>query len=274
MSGRGSHPFRPYGRPLAAPAIRAAEPPALAPEGEAAADEAGLWRRWIDRADGQARDALVLRYVPYARAVAAKMYARRRNDEIEFDEYRQLAMVGLLESIDRYLPDRGARFTTFAMPRIRGAILNGLERLTERQQQLAFRRRVLAERTASLVPEAFSPDPTRRLLAELEAIGVGVALGFLLEGTGMVADPGRALPDGAYAQVELRQVHEQLWAMVDRLEEREREIIELHYRRLTRFEEIAEMLHLSKGRVSQLHRQAVMRLRDLISKAERCDVAY
>ena len=274
MSGRGSDRWQPYGRPAAAPPVRAAEPAALARGADAADDEAALWRRWIDGADGEARTALAHRYVAYARAVAAKMYGRRRNDEIEFDEYRQLAMVGLLESIDRYMPDRGARFTTFAMPRIRGAILNGLEHLTERQQQIAFRRRVLAERTGSLVSESFSPDPTRRLLAELEAIGVGVALGFLLEGTGMVVDPGRGLPDGAYAQVELRQVHEQLWGMVERLTDREREIIELHYRRLRRFEEIAEMLHLSKGRISQLHRQAIMRLRDLISKAERCDVAY
>jgi RNA polymerase sigma factor for flagellar operon FliA len=224
--------------------------------------------------DPAARADLVARYMPFARALAAKAYARRKTEEIAFDEYEQLAMVGLVESVNRYEPGRGAKFTTYALPRIQGSILNGLARLTERQQQLAFRRRVAAERLESLAPDALELDPAQRLLAQLEEIGVGVALGFLLEGTGMVRDASELLPDDAYAHVELRQQHARLWDMTKLLTDREREVIDLHYKQARRFDEIADELRLTKGRVSQLHKQAIQRLRALVTKSEACDVAF
>jgi RNA polymerase sigma factor for flagellar operon FliA len=236
-------------------------------------DEAPLWQRWRG-GDGSAREKLIERYLPYSKAIAARLYARRPIDDVEFEEYQQFATVGLLESIDRYRPDRGAQFTTFATPRIRGAVLSGVERLTERRQQTAFRRRAMSERVASLVQDDVSPNHTQALLDELEKIGVGVALGLILEGTGMLSRPEDGLPDDAYAQVELRQAHQRLWEMVKHLTDRERQVVELHYREARRFEEIARTLRLSKGRVSQLHRQALTRLHGLMTAAEACDVAY
>jgi RNA polymerase sigma factor for flagellar operon FliA len=241
---------------------------------EHADDESDLWRRWCGEANGAARSSLAERYMPYARALAAQLYAKRSHDEFQFEEYEQFGMVGLMEAIDRYLPDRGAQFKTFATPRIRGAILNGLERLSERQQQGAFRRRAAAERVASLTPQALSTDATQQLLEELEQIGVGVAIGFLLDAAGLSLGLQTGLPEDAYAQIETRQLHGQLWELVERLADRERQIIVMHYREARSFEEIAGALRLSKGRISQLHRQAVMRLSELFSKADRCDVAY
>jgi RNA polymerase sigma factor for flagellar operon FliA len=263
--------------PYELPANEAAPAPAgpaapIGPEDERSDGEAALWQRWCGEADGAARSSLAQRYMPYARALAAQLYARRPHDEFQFDEYQQFAMVGLMESIERYLPDRGAQFRTFATPRIRGAILNGLERLSERQQQGAFRRRVTADRVASLTPDSFCTEATQQLLEELQEIGVGVAMGLILDG--MSLDLQTGLPDDAYAQIEMRQLHRQLWELVERLTDREREIVVMHYRQALSFEEIAGALRLSKGRISQLHRQAVMRLRGLFSKAERCDVAY
>ena len=236
-------------------------------------DEAGLWVA-SQGGDAAARALLAERFIPYATAVAAKLYARRAHREIEFDEYRQFAMVGLMESVQRYQPDRGAKFTTFATTRIQGAIWNGIQQLSERQQQTAFRRRVLAERTESMTPAELSRDPTQKLLLDLQEIGVGVALGFLLEGTGMMLGTTEGLPDDAYASIELRRLHGHVWEMVARLPERERDIIQRHYRDGVQFEEIARALQLTKGRISQLHKQAVLRLRALVSKAESCDVTY
>jgi RNA polymerase sigma factor for flagellar operon FliA len=246
-------------------------PPAARASGD---DEASLWERWSQNADAEARVQLVERYVPFARALAARFYGRRHSDEIEFDDYQQLAMVGLMESIDRYQPDRGAKFTTYATARIQGSILNGLERLTERQQQLAFRRRVAAERTASLMPDALSADSSQQLFTQLEEIGVGIALGFLLEGTGMVRDREDALPASAYEHLELRQVREQLWDLAQQLTEREREVFDLHYKQSQAFDDVAQSLGLTKGRVSQLHRQGILRLRALFTKSGSCDVSF
>lgn len=236
--------------------------------------EGALWARWVGQADAEARAQLAELHMPYARALAAKLYARRHSDEIEFDEYQQLAMVGLMEALDRYAPDRGARFTTFALPRIHGAIFNGLAKLTERQQQVAFRRRMATERIESLSAAMSSADSSQDLFAQLAQVGVGLALGFLLEGTGMVQRADEALPANAYAQLELRQLHRQLWDLLPQLTEREREVMDLHYKQSRPFEEIARHLGLTKGRISQLHQQGVSRLRALFTKAGHCDVAY
>lgn len=120
------------------------DPPANA-GGEQAA-EVGLWRRYRETGAQAERDALIYHYLPHAQVVAATYYGRRTHDVIEFEEYLQFARVGLVESVDRYTDDRGAQFKTFASRRMHGAILNGLECLTEKQQQIALRMRLRKER--------------------------------------------------------------------------------------------------------------------------------
>jgi RNA polymerase sigma factor for flagellar operon FliA len=237
-------------------------------------EEEALWLRWKERGDAASRELLIEGYMPYARALAGRLYGRRWTEEIAFEEYQQLAMVGLLESIERFVPGQGAKFRTYAYSRIQGAILNGLEQVTERQQQLVTRRRILAERTASLVPEPVPVDESERLLKELGDIAVGLALGYILEGLVAGPDPDARRPADPYAQMELRETRQQVWKMVARLPEREREVVEMHYAQSRRFEEIARVLQLSRGRVAQLHRKAIVRLRGLVNKAEKCDVAY
>lgn len=256
----------PYGVPLAVPAGDAQ--PVSTSSGEDA-----LWRRWREAGDLQAREALAQHYAAYARALAAKCYARRVHNEFEFDEYFHFAVVGMLEALERYEPDRGAMFKTFATPRIHGAILNGLERLSERQQQIALRQRMARERLDSLKAEDEQQNAGASLLQELGDIGVAVALGFLLEGTGMLVAPEQQLPDNAYAALEMHQTRERLWQLVEQLTERESQVIWRHYRQQQPFEQIASDLKLTPGRISQLHRQGLERLHKLL-KAARLDVAW
>lgn len=235
--------------------------------------ESCLWRRWRLEADRAAHRALVELHAPFARGLAARSFARRVTHEVAFDDYVQLAMVGLLESIERFVPGGEAQFRTFALRRIQGAIHNGLSRWTERQQQASTRRRLEAERIASLVPEKLTQASGEELLAHLGDVAVGVAVGLILEAVGLAPGP-REVHGDPYAQLELRQLREQAWRMVDRLPERERLVIELHYRHARRFDEIARKLEVTKGRISQIHRQALVRLRGLVSKADRCNVAF
>lgn len=137
------------------------------------------------------RDRLVTRYLPYARAIAARMYSRRGGQDFEFDDYLQYASLGLMECVDRYQPGLGASFKTYATTRMAGSILNGLEKLTERQQQLSIQRRLTAneDRLASWAEEDGEDDgmeSTEALFRRLAAVGVGVALGVLLEGSGLI----------------------------------------------------------------------------------------
>lgn len=237
-------------------------------------DEEQLWQCWHDTHDPAARQRLSEIYLSYARALAAKSYSRRVHNEFEFNEYLHFAVVGMMEALDRYKPDRGSHFKTFATPRINGAILNGLDCLSERQQQIGLRRRLARERLESLKTEASEMDSGQKLLQELGDIGIGVALGFLLEGTGMLLSPDERLPDNAYSHIELKQLREWVWQMVEQLTEREAQVIRAHYLQEQSFEDIASAMQLTKGRISQLHRQGLERIRKLVEARGNFDVAW
>ncbi len=259
-------PYRPPPTP--------ADEPLRAESGDPVRCEAELWRRWREEGERAARDLLAERYRGYAKSLAARLFSRRSFNDVAFEEYHQLALLGLMEAMDRFDPARGVKFKTFATPRIQGAIHNGLETLTERHQQIAMRRRLASERTASLVPEHMALGDPEKLLAQLGDVAVDVALAFILDGIGLGPDARERLPGNAYAETELSQVRARLWQGVEQLSAQEREVLELHYRRGRRFEEIARHMALSKGRISQIHSQAVGRLRKLFSTTGLCDVTF
>lgn len=219
------------------------------------------------------------RHLPHARRVAATYYRRRMHDEIEFDDYLQFAILGMMESIDRFDPLLGIRFRTFSGRRMHGTILDGLERMTEKQQQIASRRRAQKERLASLVaPQPASDEgvssQTEALFRYLAEVGVGLALSLMLDGTGMLR-PGEAEGGSAtgmdtayYRRTELRQLREKLLAHVEGLKPQARQVIRSHYVQAMPFDAIAASMGLTKGRVSQIHREALLWLRNEL-KVER-----
>ena len=226
-----------------------------------------LWRRWRDAEDVDARERLISNFLPYTRIIAGRLYVRRPCDGFEFDEYLQMARVGLLEAVDRFDPARGARFITYASRRMIGSILTGVERLSEVQQQVAFRKRLESERMESLkepdTGDTSEPDALFRQLAEL---GVGLALCYLLDDTGMVMEPDRVDGRGHYEAVELRQMQRRLHALVDRLPDKEQYVLRHHYMQDVPFQDIASRLGVTKGRVSQIHRSAIDSLRKEIAR--------
>lgn len=241
----------------------------VAPDDDAAQDdEPLLWQRARDLGDADARRRLIDRHLPYARVIAAMLYAQRHHDEVGFDDYLQFARLGLLEAFERFDPARGVRFRSFAGWRMRGAVLDGLGRLTERQSQIDERRRIVRERMESLTSGAGRPaggDDLFRMLAE---VGMGVAIGCMLEGTGLFRDD--AAHDGAdtvYAAVELQRLRDRLRSSIDMLPTTERQVIGLHYLHGVPFEAIAARLELTRGRVAQIHHCGLARLRSWIPAA-------
>ncbi|WZB63221.1 sigma-70 family RNA polymerase sigma factor [Achromobacter xylosoxidans] len=97
---------------------------------------------------------------------------------------------------------------------------------------------------------------------------MGVALGVLLEGSGLIewesTEATRGL--GAYEQVELRQLRDRVLALVAALPERERHIVRSHYMQDVPFQDIAAEMGLTKGRISQLHKRALDMLRQELGK--------
>jgi RNA polymerase sigma factor for flagellar operon FliA len=233
--------------------------PAGTPEAGVVIDHDGLWQCYVQTRDRALRDRLIGIHGRLARILAAKLYARRTVAQVDFDDYLQYAHVGLIESVERFDPARGVKFPTFAATRITGAILNGLESESELHEQLAARRRVVAQRTASLVeaPGDASPD----LFARLAEVAVGLAVGFMLEGSGMYQAGESEAPCDSYSGIAIRQLSKRLHDAVAALPERQRSVVVLHYFQQRPFEAIALEMGLSRGRVSQLHKEALARLR-------------
>lgn len=225
-----------------------------------ASEESRLWAAWREQGDAAARERLIHLHYGFARIMAGKLYARRPTDEIGFDEYLQLASVGLIESVDRFDPGRGASFRTFSSHRIQGAILSGLEASTERARQLALKRQLEQERLESL--SSGGEAPRDDAFARLASIAIGLALGFMLEDVGLYRSDEEAGEDNTYASAELRQMKRRLLKLVGKLPEREAKIIREHYFQQVPFDEIAASLGLSKGRVSQIHHRALAMLRE------------
>jgi len=202
------------------------------------------------------------RYTPLARALATRQLQRRRGFGIELSDMQQFAYEGLLHAIDRFDPLRGIPFGAFARRRILGSISDGASRMNEVDAQYSYRRRVEAERARSLTADT-AADPVR----SLAALVTGFAIGLMLEGTSLVepADGADHRPD-PYDSLALRELLSLLAREVARLPDREARIVRHHYEDGVSFAQIAQLLGISRGRVSQLHASAIARLRTYLGR--------
>lgn len=203
---------------------------------------------------------LIERHLPLVRMLAAKLYRLRWDNSVRFDELCQMGTVGLAEAAHRYDPARGAQFASYATWRITGAILNGLERSTERNQQASARRRLLQDRATSWVGES-KGDSLEAALARLSDAAIGLAVGFMLEGTGMYSDGSEVTARDGYRQLAAIQLTHRVRAAASSLPAAERTVVEGHYFHQRTFVDLAAQLGLTKGRISQIHRAAIEQLR-------------
>jgi RNA polymerase sigma factor FliA len=225
--------------------------------------EASLWRRLRFENDARCRERLFERYQGLARSIAMSELRRRPSYGLERSDFLQLAYGGLLEAIDRFDPLHGAPFSAYARRRIRGAISDGLAKSSENGARYNHGRRLETERLRSLDdPRPGSDDA----IAQLSDIAVALALGFMIQFSKAAATAdGKELADlQAYESVAWRDVELSVLQEVDRLPEAEQTVMKQHYLHEMSFKDIATLLGLSKGRVSQLHRVALERLRERI----------
>lgn len=257
--------MNPPGRPEgdAPEDARADAPRDTVPSDGDAAQAQQLWHTFGEQREAEARNRLIEHYLPLARRIAATLFARRGAMVVDFMDYMQLATVGLIESIDRFDPRRGVAFEAFAAQRVRGAVLNALQALSETYEQSELRKRLRQDRLDSL--RRGLAVGRADLFGELADIAVGFALSYMLEGTGLLAPGGEtesAHRHEFYRGVEQRQLAELLARLVDALPDQERRVIRYHYYQGLAFQEIAGLFGVTKGRISQIHRQALQLIKE------------
>jgi RNA polymerase sigma factor for flagellar operon FliA len=230
-------------------------------------EEQELWSAWTEQRDADAREKLIGHYLPFANMLAAKLYAGRQVDQAEFEEYRQYAIVGMIEAVDRFDMMRNASFRTYAGHRITGAVLNGIEKACEKQQQITARASLRKERLESMRDGERKASP-QDLFSGLADLALGLALGYMLEDSGMFQEQEQQYTEHFYDRHELNQLKQTIKGIVDVLPDQARNVVCYHYYQGLSFEEIARMLSLSKGRISQIHRQALKLLQEIYSGAD------
>jgi RNA polymerase sigma factor for flagellar operon FliA len=232
-------------------------------------DEEGLlWADFKRRGSSAARERLFSRFVGFARNVARRLHREHSWGDLELADLQQHAYTGLLEALDRYDPDLGTPFRAFASYRISGSIRDGIARTNEMREQISWRRRVRRERVKSLsAPEAETTSVPAAPIEKLAEIAAGLALGFMLEGTTLFveddAEGGQPIHAAAtaYDSVVWNETVSRLHEELASLPEREQNILRQHYIGGLSFDQLASLLSISKGRVSQLHRAALESLR-------------
>lgn len=208
--------------------------------------EADLWQRIRMGGDARAVEQVIVHYSGWAAAIARSIHQRLPAYPVDCEDFIQNARVGLMEAVSRFDPGRGVPFPAFAKPRVRGAVFNGLRAILGDRSPHATAA-LDAERLALLLDDAVD-DPVDRVVDAI--LGLGTA--FLLDAQDD-SDPS-AYAGRADMQ---RRVH----GHVARLPERQRALIEQHYFQHVAFVEIAARFGVTKGRISQLHSQALRTLR-------------
>lgn len=232
------------------------------PEADTAHNEAALWAAWNATKNPEDRHAIVEFYSEWVHFMAKQVFVRVRIPGVEWHDFVHYGTIGLLEAIDRFEPERGFQFRTYARHRVRGAILNGLRQCRDQEAHAP------AANPARHIDrsESLSDEPGGDLLAEIVTVSVGLAIGHLLD-----AD---SLPESGdtYAKVEHDCLMEDLSALVEALPEKERIVVKYHYYQHLAFIEIAELLGVTKGRISQLHKQGILRMRRQLEAADTLNI--
>lgn len=238
------------------------------------------WLEWHDSRSQRAKDVLIVHYSPLVKFVAGRVGAGLPNS-VDVGDLVGTGVFGLIDALDRFDPTKGFKFETFAIPRIKGAILDGLRALDWVPRSVRARGRAIENAMAKLEAElhrapteaeladelGITDEEFQKWMRNLSAATVGpldhlMSLGASepepLDGTGS----SMPSPSGAIEETELREamLHE-----IKRLPERERTVLALYYNEGLTLNEIGQILGVTESRVSQIHTKAVLQLRSRLT---------
>src|SRR5215213_10307508 len=239
-----------------------------------------LWRRYKVDGDEKARGRLVVAYSPLVKFIAARM-ASGLPSHVEKSDLVSYGLLGLIGAIERFDPEREIKFETYAIARIKGAIIDELRALDWVPRSVRSRARDVEraigelERKLHRAPSdeeiseklGISTDELDESLSEIGRSSIA-ALDELwtISSTGgdqvalidTIEDTQGPEPQAELAQTELK---EALGEAIARLPEREKLVVTLYYYEELTLREIGEVLGVTESRVSQLHTKAILRLK-------------
>ncbi|NLW47771.1 MAG: RNA polymerase sigma factor WhiG [Firmicutes bacterium] len=247
-------------------------------------DEA-LWQSYLISKSPATRETIILKYAPLVKYVAGRV-AIGLPSNVEFDDLVSFGVFGLMDAIEKYDLSRGIKFETYAIARIRGAILDGLRSNDWVPRSVRQKAREL-ERACAELENRLGRSATDQEISEVMNISIQDFYQLLsevscttlssLDELWMVHsnddDSVRVLDlvknndsEDPLHQVEIEEVKTTLANAIESLPERERMVIALYYYEGLTLKEIGEIMEISESRVSQIHTKAIFRLRGRLSR--------
>jgi RNA polymerase sigma factor for flagellar operon FliA len=250
---------------------------------ELSATIAELWEEYKQGSGRDARERLILHYSPLVKFVAGRVAAGLPQN-IEQSDLVSYGIFGLIDAIDKFDPGRGYKFETYAISRIKGAIIDELRSIDWVPRSVRAKARAIERAYSKLENELRrSPDDKEvaaelsmteeelaSVLGQISFVGV-VALDELLSAgeRGAGATVGDTIagsghdPVEAFESEEMRQV---LADAINRMPDRERLVLTLYYYEGLTLAEIGSVLGVTESRVCQIHTKAIFQLRSRLSE--------
>ncbi len=240
-----------------------------------------LWEKYFaDKTQKSVRDALIVQYIYLIRYVVGRVKVTLPAT-ISIEDIAGYGVEGLINAIERYSPQKNTRFETYALIRIRGAILDRIRAqdflprsvrkkikdIKNAQEQLKqeLGRTPTTTEVANYLD--MDPDKVNQLLAEdttmtsiYEKKGTSEDSMEIID---TIQDTNKLNPQ---EQMEEKNIKQQLEKALQRLPERERVIMVLYYQENMTLKEIGATLNMSESRVCQLHAQSIMKLKNILSE--------
>lgn len=240
------------------------------------------WERFKETNDSDTRDQLLNQYLQLVKNVAGRMAAGFPKS-VELNDLINTGVIGLIEAFNNFDPSRGVKFETFAVPRIRGAILDELRALDWVPRSTRAKARNI-DRALMKLENELGRGPSEKELAKRMEISIDdlfsakkdVSVTSLLSLDELICreDDNRQVPRietientttvDVLRDMEKVELRTYLLQAISSLTEQERLVVSLYYYEELTLKEIGDIMLISESRVSQIHTRAVIRLRSMI----------
>jgi len=232
------------------------------------------------------KEELILKYAPLIKFIANRIAARLPM-HIDIQDMINSGVLGLMDAIEKFDPDKGVKFETYAEYRIKGSILDSLRAMDWVPRSVRKVATLLENTYADLERKLGRPASDEEVA---RAMDIGVEKFYKIvnrvSNIGMVSLDrdtknsnskqsllDRLMPEGGSKpcdNLDSEELRDVLAETIERLPEKERVVISLYYYNELTMKEIGKILKLTESRVSQIHTKAVMRLRGKLRKAYFC----